>query len=196
MDLHHQRNRLRQLIRCHKILDRLASRRIGYTANLLAEELGFTTKTIYRDLRALREAGLLIEFDPHRKRYIIGKNRLARAYLGESPESNWEHERGLEELSLSFTEAGRYLGLSPRRLKALAVAHQIPAVRRGRQLHVTIKDLVRLKSLISDGRHHLERRFAAFDQISPDTGSSRSGNKASLLGSNVQGSFVHRRRGE
>ncbi len=88
MEIRNQRKgRLRQLIRCHQILERLASRRIAYNANLLAEELGFTTKTIYRDLRALKEAGVFIEYDRPRKRYVIEKGHLARAYLGESRES-------------------------------------------------------------------------------------------------------------
>ncbi|MFQ5840216.1 MAG: HTH domain-containing protein [Candidatus Methylomirabilales bacterium] len=82
MDLSRERKgRLRQLIRCHQIVERLASRRINYNANLLAGELGFTTKTIYRDLRALREAGVFIEYDPHRKRYRLESHSLTRAYL-------------------------------------------------------------------------------------------------------------------
>ncbi|MCZ6480763.1 MAG: helix-turn-helix domain-containing protein, partial [candidate division NC10 bacterium] len=96
MDLNHQRKgRLRQLIRRHQILERLASRRINYNASLLAEELGFTTKTIYRDLRALKEAGVFIEYDAHRKRYLIEKNHLAKAYLRETPDATGVQETGL-----------------------------------------------------------------------------------------------------
>ncbi|MFQ5881961.1 MAG: helix-turn-helix domain-containing protein [Candidatus Methylomirabilales bacterium] len=161
MDLSSQRKgRLRQLIRCHQILDRLASHRIDYNANLLAEELGFTTKTIYRDLRALKEAGVFIEYDPHRKRYLIGENPLARAYLGEGRESSWVQEAGLGDLSLSLTEASRYLGLSPRRMRALVAAGQIPATQRGRQLRMAIKDLVRLKRLVPDNSQHPGWRLA------------------------------------
>lgn len=148
-----RKGRLRQLIRCHQILDRLASPRIGYNANLLADELGFTTKTIYRDLRALKEAGVFIEYDPRRKRYLVEKNHLARAYLGEGEESSWAQEAGLGDLSLSLTEASRYLGLSPRRLKVLAVSAQIPVITRGRYLRMAIKDLVRLRGLISNNGH-------------------------------------------
>lgn len=82
MDVSSQRKgRLRQLIRCHQILERLASHRIGYNANLLAEELGSTTKTIYRDLRALKEVGVPIEYDSRRKRYRLGTHPLIHAYL-------------------------------------------------------------------------------------------------------------------
>ena len=151
MDLNHQRKgRLRQLIRCHQILERLASRRINYNASLLAEELGFTTKTIYRDLRALKEAGVFIEYDAHRKRYLIEKNHLVKAYLRETPEATGAQETGLEELCLSLTEASRYLDLSPRRLKTLVIAGQVPAIQRGRHLRMTIKDLVRVKRLVGN----------------------------------------------
>lgn len=160
MDLHNQRKgRLRQLIRCHRIIERLASHRIDYNANLLAEELGYTTKTIYRDLRALKEAGVFIEYDPRRKRYHLSKNHLARAYLGEGGDSTWVQESGLGDLSLSLTEASRYLGLSPRHLRGLVAAGQIPAIPRGRQLRVAIKDLVRLKSLVPNNNQQPHWRF-------------------------------------
>jgi excisionase family DNA binding protein len=161
MNRHDQRKgRLRQLIRCHQILERLASRRIDYNANLLAEELGFTTKTIYRDLRALKEAGVYIDYDPRRKRYLLSKNHLARAYLGEPGEETWVEEASLRDLSLSLTEASRYLGLSPRHLKGLAATGQIPAIRRGRQLRVAIRDLLLLKGLVSNDRQQSQGRLA------------------------------------
>lgn len=74
--------RLQQLIRCHHILARLASPPIDYTVSLLAEELGFTPKTIFRDLRALRAAGVLIDYDRKRKVYQLAESHLVRAYLG------------------------------------------------------------------------------------------------------------------
>jgi hypothetical protein len=147
-----RKGRLRQLIRCHQILERLASRRIDYNANVLAEELGFTTKTIYRDLRALKEAGVYIDYDPRGRRYLLSKNHLARAYLGEPGEATWIQEAGLEDVSLSLTESSRYLGLSPQYLRDLVATGQIPVIPRGRQLRVAIKDLVRLKGLVSNDR--------------------------------------------
>jgi excisionase family DNA binding protein len=144
------KGRLRQLIRCHQILERLASRRIDYNANLLAEELGYTTKTIYRDLRALKQAGVFIEYEPRRKRYLLSQNHLAKAHLGEPGEATWVQDAGLEDISLSLTEASHYLGLSPRHLKGLAATGRIPAIRRGRRLRVAIRDLLLLKDLVSN----------------------------------------------
>lgn len=79
-----KKGRLRQLVRCHHILARLASPPVDYTAALLAEELGFTPKTIFRDLRALRAAGVLIDYDRRRKVYRIAEGHLVRAYLRDS----------------------------------------------------------------------------------------------------------------
>ncbi len=141
----HRKGRLRQLIRCHQILERLASQRIGYNANLLAEELGFTTKTIYRDLRALKEAGVIVQYHNARKRYVVEQCHLVKTYLGKGGGPTWVQEADLGNLTVSLPEASRYLGFSPRRLKALVVSGEVPATQRGRQLRVAIKDLVSLR---------------------------------------------------
>lgn len=104
------KGRLRQLVRCHQILERLASPRIRYDANLLAEELGFTTKTIYRDLRALKEAGISVEYDRPRKRYVVEKGSLARPFLLETRRSPQSQKAGLGDEFLGLTATSRYRG--------------------------------------------------------------------------------------
>ncbi len=143
----HPGGRMRQLIRCHRILDRLSNSRIGYNASQLAEDLGYTTKTIYRDLRALREAGVQIWYQARFKRYQIVKNRLVEGHLGEVGHHPIERDSGVEELRVGLGEARRYLGVSPRFLKELLLRQEIPIIRNGGRVKLKVGDLVRYKHL-------------------------------------------------
>ncbi|MFQ5960823.1 MAG: HTH domain-containing protein [Candidatus Methylomirabilales bacterium] len=139
--------RMRQLIRCHRILDRLANSRIGYNASQLAEDLGYTPKTIYRDLRALREAGVHIWYQARFRRFRLAKNRLVKGHLGEVGSHRIERDPGVGELRIGLREAGRYLGISPHSLKERLRLQEIPIVRNGGRVHLKLRDLVRYKQL-------------------------------------------------
>jgi hypothetical protein len=141
----HPAGRTRQLIRCHRILDRLSSSRIGYNASQLAEDLGYTTKTIYRDLRALREAGVQIWYQARSRRYCLVKNRLVEGHLGEVGHYPIERDAGVEDLRVGLGEARRYLGVSPRFLKELLRRQEIPIVQNGGRVQIKVGDLVRYK---------------------------------------------------
>ncbi|MFQ5656706.1 MAG: HTH domain-containing protein [Candidatus Methylomirabilales bacterium] len=137
--------RMRQLIRCHGLLDCLSSRRIGYNASQLAEEFGCTTKTVYRDLRALREAGVQVWYNPRSRRYRLVKNRLVEGYLGQVGDDLANGDNGVGDLRIGLREAGRYLGISLKFLKELLRLEEIPVVRRGGRVQLRLEDLVRYK---------------------------------------------------
>ena len=141
----HPAGRMRQLIRCHHILDRLANSRIGYNASQLAEDLGYTPKTIYRDLRALRKAGVQIWYQARSRRFRLMKNGLVGAHLGEVGDHFIERDSGLRDLRVGLREAGRYLGVSLHSLKELLRRQQLPTVRTGGRVQLKIGDLVRYK---------------------------------------------------
>lgn len=144
----HTAGRMRQLIRCHRLLDRLSSSRIGYNAGHLAEEFGCTTKTVYRDLRALREAGVQIWYDPRSRRYRLVQSRLVEGYLGHAGDDLAERDNGVGDLRIGLRQAGRYLGVSPRHLRELLLRDEIPVIQSGRRVQFRIDDLVRYKRLL------------------------------------------------
>jgi excisionase family DNA binding protein len=137
--------RMRQLIRCHRILDCLSGRRIGYNASHLAEELGYTTKTIYRDLGALRGAGVHIWYDARARRYCVGRSPVVDAYRGHPSNGTAEKAPGVGDIRVGLREAARYLGVSPRRLKELIAHHEVPVARNGRRVSLQLKDLMAFK---------------------------------------------------
>ena len=140
--------RMRQLIRCHRLLDCLSSSRIGYNAGHLAEEFGCTTKTVYRDLRALREAGVQIWYDPRSRRYRLVQCRLVEGYLGLAGDDTAERESEVGDLRIGLRQAGRYLGVSPYRLKELVWRDELPVIQSGGRVQFRIEDLVRYKRLL------------------------------------------------
>jgi len=60
----------RRLRRFLRLLALLQSR-VGYTARQLAEQLGVSKRTVYRDLRTLLSAGVPFETDPMRGGYVL-----------------------------------------------------------------------------------------------------------------------------
>ncbi len=44
---------------------------VGYSAQELAQEAGVSKRTVYRDLRALQDAGIMVRFDEKRSGYVI-----------------------------------------------------------------------------------------------------------------------------
>ncbi len=143
----HPAGRMRQLIRCHRILDRLTNSRIGYNASQLAEELGYTPKTIYRDLRALREAGVQIWYQARSRRFRLVKNGLVGAHLGERSNDPIERDVAIGDLRVGLREARRYLGVPLHSLKELLRRQEIAIVRNGGQVQLKVGDLVRYKHL-------------------------------------------------
>lgn len=59
-----------RLNRCLRLLNMLQSR-IGYSAQYLALELNVSTRTIYRDLCLLAEAGIAAYYDAHKRGYTL-----------------------------------------------------------------------------------------------------------------------------
>jgi predicted DNA-binding transcriptional regulator YafY len=69
--------------RCLRLLEILQSR-IGYHAEELANDLGVTPRTIFRDLRLLRDAGVSLNLDVRTKGYMVGSQlRMEPARLGD-----------------------------------------------------------------------------------------------------------------
>jgi predicted DNA-binding transcriptional regulator YafY len=60
-----------RLSRCLRLLDILQSR-IGYHAKQLANDLGVSHRTIFRDLRLLRDAGISLTRNSRKSGYIVG----------------------------------------------------------------------------------------------------------------------------
>jgi predicted DNA-binding transcriptional regulator YafY len=60
-----------RLARCLRLLEILQSR-IGYHAEELANDLGVSPRTIFRDFRLLRDAGMSLNFDVRTNGYTIG----------------------------------------------------------------------------------------------------------------------------
>jgi len=77
-----------RLSRFLRLIDLLQSR-VGRTTYQVAEELGVSKRTVYRELRRLRDAGVPIVYDPDKGGHVITWNRRHSASAPSEDELTW-----------------------------------------------------------------------------------------------------------
>jgi len=115
---------LSRITRIIKLIGVLQSGR-GYNTRQLSDECGVNRRTIFRDLEALREAGVPVVFDKNRNEYHIPGTYFL-------PPTSFTAEEAMAAMVLCYElgEDGRLPFYSPARSAAIKLENSLPAVLR------------------------------------------------------------------